>query len=41
MPLRLHKMHANGDDFVVVDSRLSREHSQVAGNEHGVGQLKD
>lgn len=31
MPLRFHKMHANGDDFVVVDSRNSTNLAPFSG----------
>lgn len=31
MPLRFHKMHANGDDFVVVDSRSSTNLAPFSG----------
>ena len=27
MPLSFHKMHANGDDFVIVDARNSANHN--------------
>ncbi|MSU97586.1 hypothetical protein EB795_27325 [Pseudomonas mandelii] len=31
IPLRFHKMHANGDDFVVVDSRNSANLAPFSG----------